>query len=185
MRDLPGHRSASWGQRGQLGRCAGLVIGLIAAVSVASEPVWGHRGALGLTVGGGGEFVTAIVPGGQGDHGLRAPIELGGTLSVTDHTEVMLSGRVAAPGPRPEWAAFAGIRNSRGERLKTFFDLLLGAFIHPIWTLGFRLGLGVQYEVLPVMGVFAVAGVQGGFGAGLRLSFELLLGLQFRTYLFE
>jgi hypothetical protein len=40
----------------------------------------------------------------------------------------------------------------------------------------------VQFEVLPVLGVFAVAGVQGGGGAGLRLSFELLLGVQFRTY---
>jgi hypothetical protein len=158
---------------------------LVAVLGRADEPVWGHRGALGLTVSAGGEFLTVIAPTGQGDNGLRAPLELGGTLSLTDHTELLLAGRVAPPGPRPEWAAFAGIRNSRGDRVKTFFDLLLAATLSPVWTLGFRLGLGVQYELLPVMGAYAVAGVQGGFGAGLRLSFELLLGLQFRTYLFQ
>lgn len=161
------------------------VVSLAWAPGVLAEDSWGHRGALGLTVSGGGELVTGIVPGAQGDNGPRAPLELGGTLSVAERTELRLAARCAPPGPRPGWSVYAGLRNARGERFKTFFDLDLAAHLAPLWTLGLRLGLGVQYEVLPVMGVFAVAGLQGGGGAGLRLSFELLLGVQLRTYLFE
>ena len=167
-------------------RVVSLAVALWGLLGHAQES-WGHRGSLGATVAGGGEYITAISTsqGGLNENGFRAPIELAGTLSITEHTELRLAGRVAPPGPRVGWSVYAGIRNSRGERFKTFFDLDLAAHIAPIWTLGLRLGLGVQYELLPVLGAFAVAGVQGGGGAGLRLSFELLVGLQFRTYLFQ
>lgn len=175
-------RRRPWPGGATLGALA--IIALGAGPSFAQEPSWGHRGALGLTVAGGGEFVTALGSG-TSDRGFRAPLELGGTLSLTEHTELRIAGRVAPPGPHPGWSVYAGIRNSRGERLKTFFDLDLAAHLAPLWSLGLRLGLGVQYELLPVLGAFAVAGVQGGGGGGLRLSFELLIGLQFRTYLFQ
>jgi hypothetical protein len=38
--------------------------------------------------------------------------------------------------------------------------------------------------VLPVLGVYVELALQGGGGAGLRLSGELLLGFQLRSYLF-
>jgi hypothetical protein len=149
--------------------------------SAQEEPDWSHRGALGLLVSGGGEYVTSA-GNAVSFTGFLAPLELGGTFSITEHTELRAAARLSVPGPLLGSSFYFGIRNSRGERFKTFFDLDLAVHATPIFTAGLRLGLGVQYEVLPVLGIFAVAGVQGGGGAGLRLSFELLLGVQFRTY---
>jgi hypothetical protein len=142
-----------------------------------------HYGALGFTVAGGVD-VSSAIGGGQTAGGVRAPVEVGVTLGVTEKTEVRLAGRLGLPWPFPDWSVTAGIRNSRGEQWKTFFDLDFAAHLSPIWTLGLRVGFGVQYDVLPVLGVFAVLAFQGGGGAGLRLAGELLLGFQLRSYLF-
>ncbi len=152
-------------------------------LALAQEPTFEHRGSLGLTVAAGGEYAFSAATG-LTDNGFRVPIELGGTLSVSDHTELRLAGRLSPPGPRFDSSVLAGIRNSRGERWKTFFDAELAVHFTPLWTVGLRLGFGVQYELAPVVGLFAVAGVQGGGGQGLRLGFELLIGMQFRTYIF-
>jgi len=45
--------------------------------------------------------------------------------------------------------------------------------------------VGAQYDFLPTMGVYSTLGAQLGGGSGMRLSFELLIGFQFRTYLLE
>lgn len=163
--------------------------GLLAALALVSGAAHAeelerldHRGALGLTVSAGAEYVFSaayLVT----DNGPRAPIELGGTLSLTEHTELRAAARIAPP-VKVGWSGYVGIRNSRGDRWKTFFDLELAVHLTPLWAIGLRIGFGVQYELSPVMGVFAVAGVQGGGGQGLRLGFEFLLGVQFRTYIF-
>lgn len=166
-------------------RRTSLAVGLwlTAAASASAQPVetFEHRGSLGLVVSAGGEYAFAASTK-LTDNGPRVPLEIGATVSVTEHTELMLSGRLGPPGPYFDTAAFFGLRNSRGERFKTFFDLELAAHFTPLWAIGGRVGFGVQYEFLPVLGAFAVANIQGGGGAGLRLSFEVLLGLQFRTY---
>lgn len=141
-----------------------------------------HRGALGLTVSSGGEYVTSAATQ-VALNGFLAPIEVGGTWALNEHNELRLAGRFSVPGPILYGSVYAGLRNSRGERFKTFFDLDLAVHVSPFVTAGVRLGLGAQFEILPVMGVYAALGLQGGGGAGLRLSFELTAGLQFRTYI--
>ncbi len=166
-----------------------LVLGLVLAASARAEERYDHRGALGLTVAGGAEFVTMLSTVTAGESGLRVPFELGGTLSITDRTELRLAGRISPSPVVPRALAgtiFAGIRNSRGpEQWKTFFDLELAVHVAPAFMAGARVGFGVQYDFLPVMGVYAQLGAQLAGGAGLRLSFEGLVGFQFRTYVLD
>ncbi len=164
-------------------RALGLAAVLGLAAAAPAQERTDHLGALGVTVAGGLEGGTEV--GGSSPFtGVRAPLELGLTLGVTEKTEVRLAGRLSVPWELRDWAITAGIRNSRGERWKTFFDLDLAVHVAPLWTIGLRAGFGVQYELTPILGVFAVAAVQGGGGAGLRLEGELLVGFQARSYLF-
>ncbi|MFZ5445742.1 MAG: hypothetical protein ACOZQL_37460 [Myxococcota bacterium] len=162
-----------------------------ACLALVASAAWAndHRGSLGLTLSTGGEFVTAIAVAGAGDRGGRIPIELGATLALFDRTELRVAGRLE-PGLPPltilGGSLYAGIRNSFGfERWKTFFDLDFAAHLAPQLSLGGRVAVGLQYDVLPIMGVYATIGGQLGGFAGLRLSFEGMVGVQFRTYLFE
>lgn len=161
-------------------------LALVASAAWAND----HRGSLGLTVATGGEFVTAIAGDGTaGDRGGRVPLELGVTLALFDKTELRLAGRFS-PGIPPlttvGGAVFGGIRNSFGfDKLKTFFDLELAVHVAPLFAVGGRVGLGLQYDFLPIMGAYVELGGQFGGATSLRLSFEGVVGLQFRTYLFE
>jgi len=163
-----------------------VALALLPAAASAQER-WDHRGSLGLTVGGAfeGRHSIAVSLNLPGDSGARGDAEVGGTLSITDHTELRVAGRLTLGGPTISGAALAGVRNSFGDRLKTFFDAELMVHIGPWFTIGPHAAFGVQYEVLPVMGLFAALGVGLGFGDGLRLSGELMLGVQFRSYLLE
>lgn len=157
-----------------------------AAGGAFAQQRYDHRGSLGVTVGGGAEILATGAVRGISDNGVRLPLEVAGTMSVTDRSEARVAARLALFGPQVAWSAYAGIRSSFGyEQLKTFFDLDFAAHFYPVWTLGARVAVGVQYDFLPVMGVFSTLGAQLGGGAGLRLSFELMVGLQFRTYLLE
>ncbi|MDP1821975.1 MAG: hypothetical protein Q8L48_01990 [Archangium sp.] len=156
---------------------------------VSAEERYDHRGSLGLTVAAGSEFVTAISTMATGERGWRIPLELGATFSLTNHIELRAAGRIA-PGISPITAlagsAYAGMRNSFGyDQLKTFFDLELAVHVAPFFAIGARGAFGVQYDFLPIMGVYAQLGGQLGGATSLRLSFELMAGVQFRTYLFE
>lgn len=163
---------------------------LLAPALAAAEERYDHRGALGLTVATGGEYVTAIAIAGRGgETGGRIPIELGGTLALRDGLELRLAGRFSPGVPpltAPAGAVFAGVRSSFGyAQWKTFFDLELAAHVAPFLAFGARAAFGVQYDFLPIMGVYAQLGGQLGGAAALRISFEGVVGLQFRTYLFE
>lgn len=165
-----------------------------AVVLLVSSSAWAqsHRGSLGLTVAAGGE-VMALISGTRqtaSELGARLPIELGATLGITDKTELLLSGRFApgvTTGVSLVGASFyAGLRQSFGyEALKTFFELQAAVHVAPAFTAGVRVAVGVQYDVLDVMGVYASLGGQIGGALYLRLSGELIIGVQFRTYLFE
>lgn len=173
-------------------RRTGLLLLLAFAAPARAEERYDHRGALGLTVASGAEFVSFIGPQGGSESAARLPLELGGTWSLTDRTELRLAGRLSPfLGGRTVTGALAGtvlagIRNVRGlDQWKTFFDLDLAVHVAPALIIGARAAFGVQYDFLPVMGVYAQVGGQLGGGAGLRLSFEGLVGLQFRTYVLE
>jgi|APLak6261679142_1056127.scaffolds.fasta_scaffold00029_72 hypothetical protein len=163
-----------------------LVVALLASSGALAND---HYGSLGLTVATGGEVVTAIGVTGASDRGGRVPIELGGTLALFNKTELRLAGRFA-PGIPPLTAVavsfYGGIRNSFGfEQWKTFFDLDFAAHVTPVIAFGARAGFGVQYDVLPILGVYAQLGAQLGGATSLRLSFEGTVGVQFRTYVFQ
>lgn len=167
-----------------------LALALAAAPAVAAEAGeerTDHRGSLGLTVATGGEFVGAGEVRLVSDPGLRMPVEVGGTAAVGEHLEARLAARVGLFGPELPFSFYAGVRSSYGySRTKSFFDLDLAFHRLPRrWFLGARVAAGVQYDFLPVMGAFASVGGQLAFGQGMRLSFEVLVGLQFRTYVFE
>jgi hypothetical protein len=166
-------------------RVFALAVALVATGALAQQR-YDHRGSIGATAGLGGEVLASTAVGGLGDNGVRMPMELAGTISITDRTEGRAAVRLALFGPRLAWSAYAGVRSSFGyEKWKTFFDLDFAAHFAPVWTLGARVAVGVQYDFLPVMGVFSTLGGQLGGGAGLRLSFELMAGVQFRTYVLE
>lgn len=169
----------------RLVRGLALVTTLISGVALADN----HRGSLGLTVAAGFEPVSAVAANGESDRGFRVPLELGGTLGLFTHTSLRLAARVGAPIPSlTTWAFsfYGGARNafSIGQWV-TFFDLELAVHATPFFSVGARAGFGVQYDVLPIMGVYALISGQLGGGYALRLSGDVMIGVQFRTYLFE
>lgn len=150
-----------------------------------------HRGSLGLQVAAGGEYSTLIgaTSAQRGENGVRLPLEVGGSLGITDKSELHVTGRFA-PGvynvALVGLSFYAGWRQSFGyEKWKTFFDLDLAVHALPAVTLGIRFAFGVQYDFADIAGVYVAAGAQLGGLLHLRFSGELLIGLQFRTYLFE
>ncbi|MGV3626012.1 MAG: hypothetical protein ACO1OB_34700 [Archangium sp.] len=166
---------------------------LVVATLLLSGAAWAqsHRGSLGLTVASGVDFSTSVsgTTEGRFESGLRVPIDVGGTLGITDKSELTLMGRLA-PGvyEAPGFAGsfYAGLRQSFGyDKWKTFFDLQLAIHVAPAFTAGARVGFGIQYDVLDVMGVYAQLAAQIGGAFVLRLGGEVLIGVQFRTYLFE
>jgi hypothetical protein len=169
-------------------RAVAIALALVSGLASAQQR-FDHQGSLGLTVATGGEYVTAITSMATGDRGGRIPIELGVTISLTNRTELRVAGRFA-PGIPPlttiGGSGSAGIRNSFGfEQWKTFFDLEAAVHFAPVLAIGARAAFGVQYDFSPIMGVYAQVGAQIGGASALRLSFEGMLGVQFRTYVFE
>jgi hypothetical protein len=157
---------------------------LLASTAFGQER-WDHQGSLGLTIAGGYENRTSITIG-NADTGHRLIPELGGTLALTRSWSVRLAGRVAFFGPQLGLSFIGGVRSSFGDRFKTFADLDLAVHAIPIFTIGPRVAFGVQYELSEVIGVFASAGVQLGVAPrGIRFGAEVLIGLQFRTYVLE
>src|SRR5216684_4212506 len=71
------------------------------------------------------------------------------------------------------------------EQIKTFIDLDARADLAPTFALGPRLGFGVQFEVLPTLGLFAAVAAHAGGGNGLVFGAEAFAGIQFRSYLLE
>ena len=97
-----------------------------------------------------------------------------------------MRGRGSFGAPLKDWAVAFGYRGYFGrERLKTFFDLDAVFHATPIFAVGPRIGIGIQYEITSLLGVFAATGGQIGGGAGFRASYDAGVGLQLRSYLFE
>ncbi|MBE2254252.1 MAG: hypothetical protein IAE78_32280 [Myxococcus sp.] len=164
-------------------RAVGLIVALIAPTALAER--WDHRGSLGLLTGFGVE-ARASIGVGQSDRGVRLFPELGGTWALSERWSLKGAGRLSFLGSTVGLSFLAGLRSTYGDRFKTFFDLDLNVHAMPIVTFGPRVAFGVQYELLEVMGAFACAGVQFGVGpSGVRIGFEVMVGLQLRSYLLE
>jgi hypothetical protein len=160
---------------------------LLCAVLSAESKDTEHRGSLGLTVASGPQL--GVLSGRlSGAYALPifAPIEIGVTAGLFDRTELRAAARIQFP--LPLGAEFhAGIRSSYGfNELKTFFDAGAVLVVTPFLLGGIRVGGGVQYDFSQVAGVFAAAGIQFvGSASGTKFSAEALVGIQFRTYIFE
>lgn len=179
-------------------KCVAMCVGLawpLAAVAEEEPTRFDHRGSLGGHIAGGAEFVSSSLS--STDNGLRTLFEAGGTLSVTDHLEVKVAGRLSPYPALLTAGAIAGIRNSFGyAKFKTFFDLDVLLHVATLvnadgvpqparFSIGPHVAFGAQYDFSQIAGVWSSLGATFGFGSGLRLQFELLVGLQFRTYLFD
>jgi len=158
---------------------------LLPALARADER-FDHRGAVGLLLGGGGEFRFNTGPN-VDERGLRGVLDLGGTWAIGYNGNELLGWVRAAPSASGwGWSAVAGYRGYYGyERLRTFVDLDLAAQFRPLLTAGVRVGAGVQYEITSNVGVFVGVGLQLGGGNGVVLSGEVISGLQLRSYLLE
>lgn len=166
-------------------RVAGL-LGLIATARAHAEDRYDHRGALGLLIGPGyalkDEVVNSVV-----EEGFAIPLTLGGTVAVGDNgNEVLVETFTLLGGRHLDLGLAAGYRGYFGdERVKTFITLELAGHLSPQFTVGPRAGLGVQYELSPTVGTFALLAADLGYGAALRFTAEVSVGLQLRTYLLE
>jgi hypothetical protein len=158
---------------------------LMACLPAQATERFDHRGSLGLLLGGGFEL-SELVRSGQFEEYSRAIGSLGVTAAIGENgNELKLVVQAAKPGS-VEWTAYTGYRGYFGqERLKTFFDLDLALDIRPYFTAGPRLAFGLQYELHPLVGLFAGLAVRVGIGSPTRFAASGFAGLQFRSYLLE
>lgn len=160
--------------------------GLLAAPEAFADERFDHRGAVGLLLGGGGEYMNGLRSS-ELSAGFRADADVGGTFAIgVDGNELLLLGRGSFGGPAADWSAVFGYRGYFGQgRLKTFFDLDAAIHATPFVAAGPRVGFGLQVEVTQILGIYAGLAAQVGFGRGIRFDGELVLGVQLRSYLLE
>ena len=86
----------------------------------------------------------------------------------------------------PAWSFSLGYRGYFGEeRFKTFFDLDGTVDVTPAFAVGPRIGVGFQYEVNSLVGVFVALAAHVGAGNGGIFGGDALVGFQIRSYLLE
>ncbi|MGZ6098372.1 MAG: hypothetical protein ACXWLL_08270 [Myxococcaceae bacterium] len=165
----------------------GLLLLPLAAAAAEQEERWDHRGALGLLAGGGVDFVGQVKSGGQTQEGTYGLVETLLTFPMgASGNEWTVGSREAIGGGTVDVAVAAGIRAYFGdERFKTYLTAELAVHVTPNVTAGPRVGIGVQYEILPTFGIYLGGAVEVTAGQGIRLSGSVLGGFQLRTYVFE
>ena len=125
--------------------------------------------------------------GGETEEGRRTVLEslLSFPLGVSGN-EWTVGARTGFGGPSVDVALAGGLRAYFGdERWKTYFTAELALHVTPNVTAGPRLGIGVQYELLPTLGLYLGGAAEVTAGQGIRISGAVLGGLQLRTYVFE
>jgi hypothetical protein len=165
------------------------VLGLLVlpgAVRAEEEQRFDHRGALGLLVGGGVDFKREVKSGGQTEEGGRALLETLLTFPLGVSGNEWTLGARTGFGPSVDVAIAGGIRAYYGDdRFKTYLTAELALHVTPNVTAGPRLGFGVQYELLPVLGIYLGGAAEVTAGQGIRIAAAVVGGFQFRTYIFE
>ena len=170
--------------------CAALAFGLLLAPAAAraeEEQRWDHRGALGLLLGGGVDFKREVKAGGETEEGNRALLETLLTFPMgLSGNEWTVGARTGFGGPSVDVAIAGGLRAYFGDdRFKTYLTAELAVHVTPNVTAGPRLGFGVQYELLPVFGLYLGGAAEVTAGQGIRIAGALVGGIQLRTYIFE
>lgn len=170
--------------------CAALAFGLLlvpAAARAEEEQRWDHRGALGLLLGGGVDFKREVKAGGDTEEGNRALLETLLTFPMgLSGNEWTVGARTGFGGPSVDVAIAGGLRAYFGDdRFKTYLTAELAVHVTPNVTAGPRLGFGVQYELLPVFGLYLGGAAEVTAGQGIRIAGALVGGIQLRTYIFE
>ncbi len=163
----------------------GLVLPL--AAQAEEQERFDHRGALGLLLGGGVDFKREVKAGGQTEEGGRGVAEglLTFPLGVSGN-EWTIGARTGFGKPSVDVAVAGGIRAYFGEeRFKTYLTAEVALHVTPNVTAGPRLGVGIQYELLPTVGIYLGGAAEVTAGQGIRIAGAVLAGLQFRTYVFE
>jgi hypothetical protein len=162
---------------------------LVAALSLAApgEPTerWDHRGSLGVDLALGADLRAAVTQDVRTDNGARGDVQLGGVWGVTDRLELHAAARGSFFGPALGLGFLAGLRSMYGQRFKTFFDLDVFVVARPIFVIGPHVAFGGIYELSQVVSLYACLGAQMGYGDGLRIGGEALVGLQLRSFVFE
>jgi len=159
---------------------------LVTGSSANAQQRWDHRGSVGLFL------VPGVAEAGRvglvtgSDFRFRPATDVGLTLALGDDSdELRVYGRILFLKPIAG-AAAVGYRGYFGDdRWKTFFDLELMADVAPLFNFGPRLGMGIHYEVNPVIGLFAGAGAHFGAGSTFLFVADAQIGIQFRSYLLE
>ncbi len=147
-----------------------------------------HRGAVGLLLGYGMAFKDRVISGHLIEQSSLVAGMLGGTYAIgTEGNELeLLAQGFRIVGGGSAWAVSGGYRSYFGqEQIKTFIDLDARADIAPTFAFGPRLGFGVQFELLPTLGLFAAVAAHAGGGNGLVFGAEVFAGIQIRSYLLE
>ena len=146
-----------------------------------------HRGAIGFLLGPGIAFQDRVVSGHLTEQTSWLSLLVGGTFAIgNEGNELKVLAQAYRLTESGALAVSAGYRGYFGqERVKTFFDLDARADVAPNFAIGPRLGLGVQYEVLPTFGIFAAAAAHAGAGHGVVFGAEAFVGIQLRSYLLE
>src|ERR1700687_139478 len=176
-----------WKTRGRnhLFRRLFLTAVLLSTTAQAMER-WDHRGAVGLLTAVGLDVQDRVKGEVATEQAGRFAGILGGTWAIgNDGNEVKLFVQAFARGGTA-WAISAGYGGYFGqERFKTFYDLDGRFDLSPVFTVGPRVGLGLQYEATQTIGVFAMLATRIGVGNGWAFSGEAFVGVQLRTYLLE
>lgn len=169
----------------QLFRLAFLTAVLLSANAHAMER-WDHRGAVGLLAAGGLDVQDRVKGQLATEQAGRLSGMLGGTYAIGNNGNELKLFVQAFSRAGTAWAISAGYRGYFGqERFKTFFDLDGRFDVSPVFTVGPRVGLGVQYEATQTIGFFATLAARVGVGNGALFSGEVFVGVQLRTYLLE
>ncbi|HZJ54087.1 MAG TPA: hypothetical protein VFD38_08105 [Myxococcaceae bacterium] len=169
---------------------AALALGLLlipGAVRADEEERFDHRGALGFLVGGGIDFKREVKSGGETEEGRRGVLETLLTFPLgLSGNEWTVGARTGFGGPSVDVALAGGLRAYFGEeRFKTYLTAELAIHVAPNVTAGPRLGFGIQYELLPVFGLYLGGAAEVTAGQGIRIAGAVVGGLQIRTYIFE
>ena len=166
---------------------AGALLSSPVALAAEEEERFDHRGALGLLVGGGIDFKREVKSGGETEEGRRGLVETLLTFPFgTSGNEWTVGARTGFGGPSVDVALAGGIRGYFGEeRFKTYLTAELALHVVPNVTAGPRLGFGVQYELMPVFGLYLGGAAEVTAGQGIRIAAAVVGGIQVRTYIFE
>ncbi|HET9157089.1 MAG TPA: hypothetical protein VFN91_10515 [Myxococcaceae bacterium] len=140
-----------------------------------------------MLVGGGIDLKREVKTGGETEEGGRALVEALLTFPFgMSGNEWTVGARTGFGGPSVDVAIAGGIRAYFGEeRFKTYLTAELALHVTPNVTAGPRLGLGIQYELSPVFGLYLGGAAEVTAGQGIRIAAAFLGGIQLRTYIFE